>query len=187
VGGATPVKYQPYWCEENVWWLCHDLARDDPAPEGGRVGEVPIQHWALFITNERKSCALRHQRAGDPVVWDYHVVLVVERGVAEVWDLDTLLGLPLPLHDYLAATFVPVPEVFAPRFRLVAAADYLARFHTDRSHMRTPSGGWQKPPPSWPAPTTAGPPNQTRYWDVTDTGCGSWVSLAELRARFGGS
>jgi protein N-terminal glutamine amidohydrolase len=166
-------RYQPYWCEENVWWLCQEPALQ------------PHACWVLFVSNERKSCALWKQRAGDPVLWDYHVLLVVERAAPEAWDLDTTLGMPIALGAYLDATFRPVPAVLAPRFRRVAADEYIGRFHTDRSHMRASDGRWREPPPPWPPPASGHVPNQQRFWDLDDAFCGEVIALAELRARFG--
>lgn len=90
--------------------------------------------------------------AGYPVIWDYHVVLFVRREGWRVWDLDSALGLDVPLATYLAASFPPLgnPPGYAPRFRVMTAADFRAGLATDRRHMRGPDG-WHQPPPPWPA------------------------------------
>ncbi len=63
-----------------------------------------------------------HDGVEEPVCWDYHVVLVGvdASGSWAVWDLDTTLPFPCPLHTYLAAAFLsrvrgkPVPERYLP-------------------------------------------------------------------------
>jgi hypothetical protein len=161
-----------------VWWLlCHpDLA--------------PHERYALFISNEAEQCPLWAQRAapeGAFVVWDYHVIAVVRRespSIVEAWDLDSRLGMPLPLARYLAATFppqAPTAPPFAPRFRLVAARELLETFRSDRSHMRS-GEGWLQPPPPWPA--LSADSNLKRFVDMTDDIAGEVMDLAGLRRRF---
>lgn len=141
------VEHQPFYCEENVHRLAqrHDL--------------VPHPSEVVFITNTRRQVACWHQRAAEPdepLVWDYHVVLLEHHPEGpRIWDLDTRLPCPLPAHLWVDATFndpaiVRVP--FHPRFRVVATDEFLAAFATDRSHMRTTSGRFRKPPPPWDPP-----------------------------------
>lgn len=165
-------RYQPFYCEENVWWLLRD--RGDGS--------------AIFISNEARAVAVWQQRVAPPdrpVVWDYHAVALAE---GLVFDLDSRLGVPVSLEDYLAASFLPLaPQAahFAPRFRVVPAAELFARFTTDRSHMRDPGGGWQKPPPPWPPPTAPGEAmNLMRFVDPSDPIAGEIFDLDGLRRRF---
>lgn len=142
-------KYAPFYCEENIWHLCGE----------SRFDEVDAQ--VVFISNPRRTCAFWAQRAahpGDAVLWDYHVVLVARGATGwDVWDLDTLLGLPVSLSRYVNETF---PRSFweldeyvdlMPRFRLIEGRSYRREFSSDRSHMRHPDGSWLQPPPPWPA------------------------------------
>jgi protein N-terminal glutamine amidohydrolase len=139
VTAASPIRYQPFYCEENVWHLCHDE----------RI--VGTRRFAVFISNATRACLMHAQRAappGEPVMWDYHVVLLTGR---DVWDLDCRLGAPLPVQTWLDATFpVLLPAPSAPRFRVVDAELFVERFASDRSHMRDAAGGWKQPPPPWP-------------------------------------
>ncbi|GMV41602.1 MAG: hypothetical protein AMXMBFR64_33180 [Myxococcales bacterium] len=170
-------QYTPYYCEENIW----HLAGDPRVGDGERV--------VAILSNAIGGVACFRQRAslelGDPVLWDYHVVLFHRwDGVAgpwEVWDLDTLLGAPVEATRWLDATFGPVgwlPRAFAPRFRLVAAAAYRDVLVSDRSHMRT-ARGWRHPPPPWP-PIGAGEPTLGRLVDLDDPWVGEVVEREEL-------
>jgi protein N-terminal glutamine amidohydrolase len=127
------VNYQPFYCEENVWHLAQEMR--------GRGARV------IFVSNADRACAMFKQVAGDPIVWDYHVVLWCE---GQIYDRDSRLAFPVSLDEWIAATFpVPLPQMFRPKFRVVDADRFVEVFASDRSHMRT-KNGWQKPPPSWP-------------------------------------
>jgi protein N-terminal glutamine amidohydrolase len=167
-------RYQPFYCEENIWWLCQaeELA--------GR------ERWVAFITNEARCVGLMHQRAANPselVTWDYHVIVIARAGERlEVWDLDTRLGLPVELGAYLDETFPRLPNELAPAFRVVEAEDFIARFRTDRSHMLV-RGRYTQPPPPWPSPGEGGT-NLMRFVDLRDDIAGEVLDLAGLRARY---
>jgi hypothetical protein len=173
-------RYQPCYCEENVWWLCQDES------------VAALERWVVFISNPAHQVVLLSQQASPAeraLVWDYHVILLV-RGEArlEVWDLDTRLGVPAPLSDYLAQTFPPLPVdamALAPWFRVVPADDFLATFATDRSHMRAPDGSWLASPPPWRAPAAAGQrANLMRFVDMADDVAGDVVDLMGLLRLF---
>lgn len=130
-GADSP--YSPLFCEENIWRLA----------QRQRAEGVPVNHMTVvFITNRAQQALLMQQRAappGQPLCWDYHVVLRRCDAAADViLDLDTRLPLPTPTASYLAATF-PDQQDLLPMLRssvrLVPAAGYLARFHSDRRHM----------------------------------------------------
>lgn len=166
------MRYTPFFCEENVWHLARDRA------DSGRAGV-----FAVFITNRLQRVPLWQQRAGDPVAWDYHVVLL---DGPDVVDLDTAIdgGPTLPAAAWLAATFRPVPEALAPRFRVVAAADLVRTFASDRSHMRGPDGTPREPFPPWPAIQCAlGAHTLPRFLDLDDDIAGTWLDLAAFRRR----
>jgi len=126
-------RYTALFCEENVWWLAYDLVeRDLP------VADV----WVLVFSNPTQSILMLNQRAappGRPVAWDYHVVLAASLdGEALVFDFDSRLSFPVPLAEYLAASFPPqaaLPRSYRTRVRLIPAASYLERFTSDRGHM----------------------------------------------------
>jgi hypothetical protein len=69
-----------------------------------------------------------------------------------VWDLDSLLSLPVPMRQYLDETFCHrrfERTLHAPRFRIIEASEYVKSFSSDRSHMRDKNGDWLAPPPAW--------------------------------------
>lgn len=170
--------YAANYCEENVWHLCRaaELASRRPA--------------ALFISNAARCCPLWAQRQaaapGEPVTWDYHVVLLAH-GPPEIFDLDSALPFPTDALTYLRATFPHagrLPPHAEPCFRWVPAETLRDRFASDRSHMRRPDGSWQSPPPPWPAIATS---TQTRnlrsFVDMTAAAPGERLDLAALTAR----
>jgi hypothetical protein len=141
---VTPRRYQPFWCEENIWHLAQD-----PATAGD-------PRFVVVLTGAAAQVACWQQKAGAagaPILWDYHVVLAVRTDAWKIWDLDGRLGCPVDAHAWLDATFpYPplVPARFQPRFGLIPANEYVRTFGSDRAHMRDANGGWQQPPPAWP-------------------------------------
>lgn len=178
-------RYHAFYCEENVWHLCQAPAL---AAQARRV---------VFVSNAQRACPLWLQRAApsahQPVVWDYHVVLVARphpEARWRVWDLDTLLPFPCDLDDWLRASFAPpgaIPDRYAPRFRVLDAQRYLDTFASDRSHMRRDDGAWTVAPPPWPCiQTAAASMNLMRFVDTQDpTFVGHIDDLPGLRRRFG--
>ena len=171
------MLYCPYYCEENVFHLAREPVLR------GRAREV------VFISNAERSCAMWHQRAavkrGWPILWDYHVVLLVG-APWEVWDLDTTLGMPAPAADYLRRSFRAgeLPEELAPRFRVVGADALAATFASDRSHMRLPDGRFRKPPPPWPPIGAPGAEaNLMRFVDMEAPFLGEVLDLGGMLAR----
>jgi hypothetical protein len=172
------LRYQAFYCEENAFHLSQHphLA--------GRAAA------AVFVTGPEGECVMWHQKAarrpGAPLSWDYHV-FVLARDPWEIWDLDTVLGCPVPAEAYLRRSFRPeieLPEELTPLFRLVGAAELKATFASDRSHMRRPDGRYLKPPPPW-APIEAAGATSTlgRFLDMTDPIAGEVMDLAALLAH----
>lgn len=174
-------RYCSHYCEENIWHLCAEPAFAER------------ETYAVFIAADAGHCPLWAQRAAPPgelVAWDYHVVALSlgDSGWA-VWDLDTRLGLPVSLDDYLEGTFVgsdALPRAFQPRFRRVPRDEYLATFASDRSHMRDARGRFVQPPPPWPVIGSGAGTNLRRFVDMNAAFVGEVTDLAGLRARFGG-
>ena len=127
-------RYTAYFCEENIWWLAHDLVA-----RGFDAGQMQV----LLFSNPQQRVVLLNQRVaaqGHPVPWDYHVVLQASFGGSQwILDFDTRLDFASPYRDYLSNTFPP-QQTLAPQYRAwvrcIPAQSYLARFYSDRSHMR---------------------------------------------------
>lgn len=171
-------RYTARFCEENVWHLAQ--APDLAARE----------RWVVFITNAARTCPVWRQRAadapGEPVVWDYHVVLLVNHPV-EIWDLDSTLTFPCPAARYLRETFPRADQLapaYAPWFRVVPAALFRERFASDRSHMRGPDGAFVVPPPPGPPICTATETmNLMQFVELTTPGLGEVLDLPRLLER----
>ncbi|XP_009680962.2 protein N-terminal glutamine amidohydrolase isoform X1 [Struthio camelus] len=142
-------------CEENVWKLCDYIRSRD---------QYPLEEfYAVFISNDRRMIPLWKQKSGrgdDPVVWDYHVILLhVSSGEQNfIYDLDTVLPFPCPFDIYTVEAFRlddRLPPEFQRKIRMIRADLYLKTFASDRSHMKDADGKWQKPPPSYPCIETA--------------------------------
>jgi protein N-terminal glutamine amidohydrolase len=173
--------YAPFYCEENVWHLA-----GDPRIEAD-------ERFVVFISNGDRACLLWSQSQSPapdrPVVWDYHVVLVARRGEERlVYDLDTKLEFPERLERYLLATF-PIDELIdprlRPRFRVVGADTFRAKFASDRSHMLV-RGKYRAPPPEWPCiRTDTETMNLDRFIDMGHAGEGEvFENIGALMRRF---
>jgi len=173
--------YQPFYCEENAWWLCAEPLLD---AEPG-VDDRPDRRLVVFIANRFGHCPFAGQRAARPggiIWWDYHCVVL--DGLGRVWDLDTLLGLPLPASRWLAGSFpfeARLPPDLMPYFRLVPVAEFRRDFASDRSHMRGPDGRWLRPPPPWPPIGTGH--NLPRYVDLSSDGPGELLDWTAMHRR----
>lgn len=170
--------YQAFYCEENAFHLSQDPRF------AGRAAA------AVFVTGAEGECVMWHQRAarrpGAPLSWDYHVFLLA-RDPWEIWDLDTVLGCPVPADAYLRRSFRPeieLPRELTPQFRIVGAAELGATFASDRSHMRRPDGRYLKPPPPWPPIGRPGlESNLGRFLTMSDSIAGEVTDLAGFLAR----
>lgn len=193
---AEKIDYCPLYCEENIWHLCQleDFAQ--------------TQTYVLFISNPTKSCAMWQQKSASsllyPVVWDYHVVLLVKAQVVinqqddntlaknsgwRVYDLDSLLPLGIELDEYLRQSFSPPLEVnepqvkfaceFHPCFKLVCGKIYAEKFSSDRKHMHNQNGSWVSPPPLWPVIIGDQALSLQRLTDMT---CGEVHTLSALKS-----
>ena len=137
------LRYQPFYCEENAWWLCAD-----PALGSG-------ERQVAFITSRAGLVPMLQQRAGPSgrlIAWDYHAVVADAAGRG--WDQDSRPHLPTSGPEWLKASFAlahRLPSAYAPRLRIVSAEAYRRDFASDRSHMRDRRLRWRHPPPPWAA------------------------------------
>ena len=108
--------------------------------------------YVVFVTNEGKKVAIwAHQEGSEPLVWDYHVILVrrYKREVS-VYDMDSFTSFPTALREYLDKSFREnVKREYLPVFRVVGSEEFLCKFSSDRSHMLL-EGEYISPPPVYP-------------------------------------
>lgn len=186
----TPARdecvYTSCYCEENVWKLCEHIKNQTQTP----LDEV----YAVFISNEKRKIPLWKQkssRGDEPVVWDYHVILVHQNQQSFIYDLDTTLPFPCHLQLYAHQAFQTdqrIKPAFWRKLRVVPAETYLRNFASDRSHMKDSDGSWRMPPPSYPCIET--PESKMNLDDYISmdpaVGCGQVFSLSEFVQHFTG-
>ncbi|XP_028296686.1 protein N-terminal glutamine amidohydrolase-like [Gouania willdenowi] len=157
--GVTPAigdcVYTSCYCEENVWKLCDFVRREQTAP----LDQLDV----VFISNENRTVPLWEQKSGqgeEPVIWDYHVVLLqtVPQSGYLIYDLDSELPFPchanIYIHKALRSDQNLKPQ-YHRKLRVIPANDFLSRFSSDRSHMKNSDGTWKMPPPPYPPISTA--------------------------------
>jgi len=172
----TP-DYHPYYCEENIRRLCDHM----------QSGEAC---YVVFVSNTARMVALWGQGVvhdpQDPVLWDYHVVLLHKNSSTDwvIWDLDCRAGAPLSARRWLTNSFPHTNKVratFQPSFRLVECAEFVRTFVSDRSHMLLDDGRHTHPPPPWPAYAQPGQAsNLMRFVDMEQEFVGRVVDLEGL-------
>ncbi|KAK0596236.1 hypothetical protein LWI29_013961 [Acer saccharum] len=151
---SSQFDHTPFYCEENVYFLCKKLCANGVADADGS------DLYVVFISNEKKQIPLWHQkaskRADGVILWDYHVVCIQRKRGGDsrclVWDLDSSLPFPSPLASYVSETIRPSFQLFSEYqrfFRIVHAPIFLCFFASDRRHMKDPTGNWIAEPPSY--------------------------------------
>uniref|UniRef100_A0A671QUR9 Protein N-terminal glutamine amidohydrolase n=1 Tax=Sinocyclocheilus anshuiensis TaxID=1608454 RepID=A0A671QUR9_9TELE len=134
------------YCEENVCKMC-EYVKDQGACS---LDEIPI--WKQ-----------KYSRGDQPVIWDYHVILlhVNKQGQSYIYDLDTILPFPCLFDGYSKEAFRS-DEHLKPAFfrselklRVIPGDTYLKKFASDRSHMKDSVGNWRMPPPPYPCLETS--------------------------------
>ena len=141
--------YAACFCEENIWQLGKSLVAQGIS--------IAAMH-AVVLSNANRTIALLQQRAAPPgqaMMWDYHVILLLKNADEEwILDFDTRLPFATLRHDYALNSFIPAPQLaqeFQPLLRVIPMTEYLARFASDRRHMRDENGEPLQPFPLWPA------------------------------------
>ncbi|XP_006458497.1 hypothetical protein AGABI2DRAFT_64499 [Agaricus bisporus var. bisporus H97] len=170
-GLPADLVYTRCYCEENVYLLCEDFMSRKDVCERWDI-------WVVFISNETKTVALWDQKVarepGAPVLWDYHVILVLESTKAFkaansdcenetqtarswVYDFDTLIT-PVPCTWLVSEVRGVAPYIYPlmlkenSMFRLIPGSIFINYFASDRSHMLIPDQGREaaiyiSPPP----------------------------------------
>ncbi|XP_076864838.1 protein N-terminal glutamine amidohydrolase [Brachyhypopomus gauderio] len=179
--------YTSCYCEENVWKLCEFVKAQETCP----MDEV----YAVFISNERKTVPIWKQKSSsdnEPVIWDYHVVLLHcnQQGQSCIYDLDTVLAFPCAFDVYSREALqsdVHLKPGFRRKLRVIPAVTYLKKFASDRSHMKSASGVWRMPPPAYPCiQTTESKMNLDDFISMdANIGCGEVYKLSDFVQHFG--
>ncbi|KAK0598750.1 hypothetical protein LWI29_037622 [Acer saccharum] len=147
---SSQFDHTPFYCEENVYFLCKKLCANGVADADGS------DLYVVFISNEKKQIPLWHQKASKiadgVILWDYHARKRGDDSPCLVWDLDSSLPFPSPLASYVLETIQPSFQLFSEYrrcFRIVHAPIFLRSFASDRRHMKDPTGNWIAEPPSY--------------------------------------
>ncbi|KAJ8334463.1 hypothetical protein SKAU_G00401020 [Synaphobranchus kaupii] len=105
----TPARqecmYTSCYCEENVWKLCEHVKNQNK----GTFDHI----YAVFISNERR---MKSSRGGQPVVWDYHVILLHKS----------------PTEQKALQSEEFIKPAFWRKMRVIPAEAYLKNFASDR-------------------------------------------------------
>ncbi|XP_034016582.1 protein N-terminal glutamine amidohydrolase [Thalassophryne amazonica] len=147
--------YTSCYCEENVWKLCEFVRTE------GTTGLDQV--FVVFISNDKRMVPLWKQKSGygdQPVIWDYHVILLHVSHELEtlVYDLDSVLMFPCSLQLYADQALRSdrgIKPAYHRKLRVIPADVFLQNFASDRSHMKDSSGAWQMPPPPYSPIQTA--------------------------------
>ncbi|TXG46203.1 hypothetical protein EZV62_028298 [Acer yangbiense] len=148
---SSQFDHTPFYCEENVYFLCKKLCANGVADADGS------DLYVVFISNEQKQAYFSASKRADGVIlWDYHAVCIQRKRGGDspclVWDLDSSLPFPSPLASYVSETIRPSFQLFSEYqrcFRIVHAPIFLRSFASDRRHMKDPAGNWIAEPPSY--------------------------------------
>lgn len=166
------MKYQPFYCEENIWHLCQH-----PQYLGGHVIVISA-YGDFFPMFFQKTGQGKHQL----IFWDYHVVLLQD---GKIHDFNSTLSLSTPSQNYFAHSFADearLKPLQIPYFRVLSSKDYVESFASDRRHMKTQSG-WNAPPPDWPL-ISATSSNLKQFTDMRDTTFGEVLNQAEVWEQY---
>ena len=172
---SSPLKYQPYYCEENIWHLCQH-----PQYLGGEV--VFIASYGDYFP---MLCQAGSDHPSYPIFWDYHVVLLKD---GYIHDFNSTLPFSTSVTEYFERSFIDenlLTPLQKPMFRVLSAEDYVENFLSDRRHMKT-ADDWDAPPPDWQMISESAS-NLHRFVDMRDLEFGKVLSAGEFlrkAARF---
>lgn len=148
------TPYTSCYCEENIYLACQHLLVS--------ASRCLQDVYAVFISNTTQTVMIWEQRAsqygpelGSPVVWDYHVIMILVAAVDDnndthptmaertyVVDFDSTLGTLSSWKDYTSRTFrsdLFKAGIFDTQlqsmFRIISATRFIDQFASDRSHM----------------------------------------------------
>lgn len=120
-----------------------------------------------------------------PIIWDYHVVLLVEAKINYIFDFDTTLSFCNDVNNYLSRSFLDetlLAEDILPLFKVIPSGVYKTHFSSDRSHMKA-GKGWYAPPPDW-SPIGGKASNLSDFTDMNNYQFGDVLTYDALKDRF---
>jgi len=162
------LKYQPFYCEENIWQLCQH-----PDYLGGDV--IFIASYGDYFP---MLCQQGSVTPNSPIFWDYHVVLL-RNGL--IHDFNSTLAFTTSVNDYFEQSLLNehlLSPLQIPMFRVIAAEEFVGVFKSDRRHMKAGSR-WQAEPPDWPS-ISKNESNLHQFVDMRDLEFGEVFSAAAL-------
>ena len=120
-----------------------------------------------------------------PIIWDYHVVLLVEAKINFIVDFDTTLSFCNDFNFYLNQSFLDETLLdvdVMPLFKVIPSDVYKTHFSSDRSHMKA-GKGWYAPPPDW-GPIGVKASNLSDFTDMNNFQFGDVLTYDALKDRF---
>ena len=165
---TSDLKFQPFYCEENIWQLCQH-----PDYLNGEV--VFISSLGDYFP---MLCQQGSGSPSTPIFWDYHVVLLRN---GYIHDFNTTLPFSTGVTDYFAQSFIDeslLNPVQVPLFRIIPAKEFISTFKSDRRHMKA-DDGWNAPPPEWPLISESSS-NLNQFTDMRNTEFGQILSRSQF-------
>ena len=120
-----------------------------------------------------------------PILWDYHVILLLRAETNQILDFDTILPFGVTVDTYFKHSFLDnrlLTITETPLFRVVPASEFVVSFSSDRRHMKV-GEDWIAPPPDWPC-IGRSDFNLYRYIDMTNSDIGDVLGYDALLQRF---
>ena len=103
--------YASCYCEENIYLIIKKY--NDMQLEVGVIERKKL-YYAVIISSVSKKTPIWGQKSNsrtpeDPVLWDYHVIMVSKNldGDALVYDFDSTMPFPCSAIDYITIAFRP--------------------------------------------------------------------------------
>jgi hypothetical protein len=117
-----PEPYTSCYCEENIYLLVKRRInmqsaiqlQDEKSQNDIIINNHHFSYYAVIISSICKATPIWGQKSNvmtlaDPVLWDYHVIMVEKSpgGGALVYDFDSTVPFPCSAIDYISAAFRP--------------------------------------------------------------------------------
>ncbi len=120
-----------------------------------------------------------------PILWDYHVILLLRSETNQILDFDTILPFGVPVDTYFMHSFLDnrlLAAAETPLFRVIPASEFVVSFSSDRGHMKV-GEDWIAPPPDWPL-IGQSVSNLSSFIDMKNNDIGEVLGYDALLQRF---